>query len=118
MPEIRRLLRHGALLNKISRAIAEFDTPRIKVSGHTDATGSDETNQRLSEERAQKVGAFLVQVGQLEPNRVSTAGYGESKPVASTETADGRARNRRIEILIENRDDGTSSVSAPPPMRN
>jgi len=90
------------LLNKIAKAIAEFDGPRVVVTGHTDATGSDETNLELSRQRAQKVGAFLVEVGELDPGRVTTEGFGSSKPVASNETEAGRARNRRIEILIVN----------------
>ncbi|MCR9096645.1 MAG: OmpA family protein [bacterium] len=90
------------LLNKISQAIEEFGDPSIIVSGHTDATGSDSLNQRLSTERAKKVGDFLVQIGKLEPARVSTRGLGETQPLASNETVAGRARNRRIEILIVN----------------
>lgn len=108
------------LLNKIARAISEFDQPHVVVSGHTDATGNNETNERLSQERAQKVGAFLVEVGQLAPERVATEGYGEDRPVASNETSEGRARNRRIEILIVNSDDAAQgaapeAVSASPP---
>lgn len=90
------------LLNKIARAIEEFDRPKVVVSGHTDATGSDETNLKLSEERASKVGAFLVQIGELGSDRVTTRGFGETKPVATNETEEGRAKNRRIEILIVN----------------
>lgn len=106
------------LLNKIARAISEFDNPKIVVTGHTDSTGNDDTNQRLSDERAQKVGAFLVEVGQLDPDYVTTKGFGESRPVASNETEPGRARNRRIEILIVNQPGAASqaleAVSAPP----
>ncbi len=90
------------LLNKIARAISEFDRPKVVVSGHTDATGSDATNLKLSEERARKVGAFLVQIGELEADHVTTRGFGETKPVASNDTEEGRAKNRRIEILIVN----------------
>lgn len=90
------------LLNKIAKAIASFDEPRVVVTGHTDATGSDEKNLELSRERAQKVGQFLVEVGGLSATNVATEGFGESKPVASNETEEGRARNRRIEILILN----------------
>ena len=100
------------LLSKISQAIAVFDDPAVSVTGHTDATGSTEVNQRLSEERAQKVGDFLVQVGRLDPNRVSTSGSGEAEPLASNETPDGRARNRRIEILIVNSAAGGQSLPA------
>ena len=88
------------------------------MTGHTDSTGNDDTNQRLSDERAQKVGAFLVEVGQLDPDYVTTKGFGESRPVASNETEPGRARNRRIEILIVNQPGAASqaleAVSAPP----
>ena len=90
------------LLNKIAKAIATFDGPRIVVSGHTDSTGSDDLNLKLSKERAAKVGAFLVEVGELDPSRVETEGFGSSKPVASNSTDAGRARNRRIEIMIVN----------------
>ncbi len=106
------------LLNKIASAIAEFDDPQIVVSGHTDATGNDESNQKLSEDRAKKVGEFLVQVARMGPDRVKTEGLGESKPVASNETPDGRAKNRRIEIMIVNRGDAVpGAVSAPPPSK-
>ena len=73
------------------------------MTGHTDSTGNDEINQKLSEERAQKVGDFLIQVAEIDPENVTTRGFGESKPVASNENVDGRARNRRIEISILNR---------------
>lgn len=107
------------LLNKIARAISEFDDPRIVVSGHTDGTGDDASNQKLSEERAKKVGDFLVQVAEMDSDRVQTEGLGESKPVASNETPDGRAKNRRIEIMIVNRNSAGpgAAVSAPPPAR-
>ena len=108
------------LLNKISQAIEEFGQPSIIVSGHTDATGSDSLNQRLSTERAKKVGDFLVQIGELEASRVSTRGLGETQPLASNETVAGRARNRRIEILIVNdptdlMDSDLPAVSGAPP---
>lgn len=107
------------LLNKIAKAIDEFDDPTVVVEGHTDASGSTETNQKLSEARAQKVGAFLVQVGDLPADHVKTEGFGESRPVATNETPQGRALNRRIEILIVNHDDAMAGVpsvgSGPPP---
>ena len=91
-----------ALLNKITKAIDTFPGSTIRVSGHTDSTGSDPVNQKLSEERASKVAKFLTEVGGVEASRVTAYGYGESRPVASNETADGRASNRRVEVLIEN----------------
>jgi outer membrane protein OmpA-like peptidoglycan-associated protein len=91
-----------ALLKKIIKAIDTFPDSTIKVSGHTDSTGSEAVNMKLSEERANKVAKFLTEVGGVAADRVSVYGYGESRPVASNETADGRSANRRVEILIEN----------------
>ena len=79
-----------------------FPDSKIRVSGHTDSTGSDAVNMKLSEERAGKVAKFLTEVGGIAADRITVNGYGESRPVASNETADGRAANRRVEILIEN----------------
>ena len=91
-----------ALLNKITQAIAKFENANIVISGHTDSTGSDEKNMSLSQQRAEKVAQFLAQVGRISPNKIEHKGFGESRPVASNETDEGRASNRRVEILIKN----------------
>ncbi|PID43631.1 MAG: hypothetical protein CSA52_02690 [Gammaproteobacteria bacterium] len=91
------------LLNKIIQAVQLFPGSAVEVSGHTDNRGSDSFNMKLSDERARKVGRFLVDVGNIESRRVSSKGYGKQKPLASNETAEGRAANRRVEILIVNR---------------
>ncbi len=88
------------LLNKIVQAIKEFSNYRIVVTGHTDSTGSAEINRDLSLDRAKKVVAFLDKVGGINISQTEAKGFGESRPVASNETAEGRARNRRIEVLI------------------
>jgi len=90
------------LLNKIVHAIGEFPGSHVQVMGHTDATGDDELNRTLSRLRADKVARFLVDVGHVEPQRVMAEGYGEDRPVASNDTVEGRAANRRVEILIVN----------------
>ena len=90
------------LMNKIIRAIEIFPKARIEVTGHTDDTGSDNINQSISEARAKNVGKFLVEVGDINQDRITTAGYGESRPVASNGTAAGRAENRRVDINIIN----------------
>ena len=90
------------LMNKIIRAINIFPDARIEVTGHTDSTGSDAINKTISQARAEKVGKFLTEVGEISPKRITTSGYGESRPVASNETAAGRAENRRVEIKIIN----------------
>jgi OOP family OmpA-OmpF porin len=71
-----------------------------EVAGHTDNRGSDALNQRLSVARANAVKAYLVSKG-VKAELLTTAGYGASKPVASNETGDGRAQNRRIELLAK-----------------
>ncbi len=90
------------LMNKIIRAIKIFPDSRIEISGHTDSTGGDNINQSISQARAEKVGKFLVEVGGIPKSRIKTLGYGESRPVATNKTAEGRAQNRRVEINIIN----------------
>ncbi|MCK6548217.1 OmpA family protein [Myxococcota bacterium] len=72
---------------------------RIVIEGYTDSRGSDEMNQRLSERRAQSVKRFLVQQG-IEASRIETVGRGEEDPVAENDTPEGRANNRRVEIVL------------------
>ena len=91
-----------ALLNKINKAISQFPDSQIIVSGHTDNRGSDAINLKLSTERGQKVANFLVEVGQIDSGRIESKGFGKTKPVASNDTSEGRAANRRVEILIVN----------------
>jgi outer membrane protein OmpA-like peptidoglycan-associated protein len=72
----------------------------IVVEGHTDSRGSDSYNLDLSERRAQSVRDYLVTRG-VSANHCRAVGYGESRPVADNRTAEGRANNRRVEIVIE-----------------
>jgi outer membrane protein OmpA-like peptidoglycan-associated protein len=72
---------------------------RIEVGGHTDNVGNDEANQKLSEHRASAVRDFLLAHG-IAPDRVTAKGYGESRPVASNDTEEGRAQNRRTEVTV------------------
>jgi outer membrane protein OmpA-like peptidoglycan-associated protein len=90
------------LLHKIVKAIKVFPSPQVVVRGHTDATGSDQNNLKLSQQRAEKVAAFLSKLGDIQAKSIKAMGYGESRPVASNETEAGRALNRRIEVLIVN----------------
>lgn len=93
-------------LGKVAEvARANPGTP-IEVAGHTDSKGADAYNQRLSEQRAESVKAWLVERGGVEAARIRTRGYGETRPVAPNETPggaddpEGRQRNRRVEITI------------------
>ena len=90
------------LLSKVIRAINMFPNSKVEVSGHTDSRGNDELNFTISNLRALKVGKFLREVGGISADRIMTVGYGEERPVASNESKDGRAANRRVEILIIN----------------
>jgi outer membrane protein OmpA-like peptidoglycan-associated protein len=72
---------------------------KIDIEGHTDAEGTDERNQRLSDRRAQAVADFLAESG-VDAKRMKTVGYGATKPIADNATADGRAKNRRIEFTV------------------
>lgn len=97
-------------LRELSAALKELDgTPSIVIEGYTDSTGSKSHNQRLSQERANAVRQFLVQEG-VPPEVVSAIGFGETNPVASNSTPEGRANNRRVEIVIEDQFDGKSVV--------
>jgi len=73
---------------------------RVTVEGHTDSVGSAAYNQKLSERRAQAVKRYLVRQG-IDPSRITTEGYGKSRPIASNETEEGRAQNRRADIIAD-----------------
>ena len=88
------------LLSKVQQSIRTFEAPRVVVEGHTDTTGSDEVNMRLSQARADAVRDYLIANQTLAPDRISAIGYGSDRPLASNTTAAGRAINRRIDILI------------------
>ena len=77
----------------------EFEQTVIEVAGHTDNTGSDQYNQQLSERRANAVAAYL-KTRDVRPDRIITVGAGETHPVASNDTPDGRQRNRRVELTL------------------
>ena len=91
-PEAEEVLKNLAIVLK------EMDVKNFEIDGHTDSDGSDEYNQVLSEKRANSVKNFLVSQGVTA--EIRTKGYGESKPVASNDTAEGRQKNRRVEIII------------------
>ena len=88
-----------ATLDKVATSMIEYPNSLIDVYGHTDSTGSDVFNQRLSEQRAATVMNYLISRG-VPAARLRSQGFGETMPVASNDTTDGRARNRRVEIKI------------------
>ncbi len=88
------------LLDRVGKAVAQFDNPLLEVEGHTDAFGSDETNLELSGDRAVAVKLYMQSNMNLDESEVRAIGYGEARPIANNETAEGRAKNRRIDIVI------------------
>jgi outer membrane protein OmpA-like peptidoglycan-associated protein len=89
-----------ALMRKVQQALALFPDSSIVVEGHTDANGSDSANLILSQDRADAVKQYLVTQFGTNAEKISSIGYGEARPVATNETAAGRARNRRIDLVI------------------
>jgi len=87
------------VLDKVSGTLVQYDQTMVEVAGHTDSVGSVEYNQALSQRRAQSVAAYLTSRG-VRNARLIVVGDGENHPVASNDTADGRARNRRVELTI------------------
>jgi len=89
------------LIAKVNQAASVFPRSQIVIEGHTDSYGSDETNLRLSQQRAESVSAFLSSEFGVQAFRISSVGYGETQPIANNETEQGRTRNRRIDVRIE-----------------
>ncbi|MBN8431383.1 MULTISPECIES: OmpA family protein [Microbulbifer] len=86
-------------LDSVVLVLKEFDKTAIRVSGHTDSTGSDVTNQTLSERRAESVAGFFTTRG-VAAGRVQAVGYGERYPIASNDSDAGRQANRRVELEL------------------
>ena len=89
------------LLTKVQRVITTFPGATVRIEGHTDAQGGTRGNQALSQRRAIAVREHLLARVPIPSSRVEAAGLGEERPVASNETEEGRARNRRIEIVLD-----------------
>ncbi|MEO1381410.1 MAG: OmpA family protein, partial [Pseudomonadota bacterium] len=87
------------LLDRLSYTARACPDTRFEVGGHTDSDGDEASNERLSLQRAEAVVDYLVSSG-VQDNRLSAIGFGESNPIASNDTAEGKARNRRIEFNI------------------
>jgi len=86
-----------ATLDQVATGLRQQGGVKYEVAGHTDSVGSEAYNMSLSARRAESVRAYLVDHG-VSAAQLSTRGYGESNPVASNATAEGRARNRRVEV--------------------
>ncbi len=89
------------LLAKVEKAIDVFPRSELTIEGHTDSHGGDDLNQTLSQARAESVQQYMINAMRIPTYRLIATGYGETRPVASNETQAGRARNRRIDIVIK-----------------
>ena len=87
-------------LGEVANVLQQYPRTRVQVTGHTDNKGSEQSNQELSEHRATAVRDVLSHDG-VDAARIITRGLGESRPVATNTTPEGRAQNRRVEILIQ-----------------
>lgn len=89
-------------LARVAGILSVYQELNVSVEGHTDNTGSEEHNLKLSEQRAQNVLQFLVEQG-IDAKRLSSKGYGMSKPVADNSTKEGRQKNRRVDLVIKDK---------------
>ncbi len=93
-----------AILRKLQDAMRVFPDSEFVIEGHTDSFGGDETNLQLSQQRAEAVREYLLaNMRELRDEDVKPVGFGESRPVANNETVEGRAKNRRIDVVIRTR---------------
>lgn len=91
-------------LNQVVSLMQKAPNIDLFIQGHTDTTGSDELNDRLSQQRAESVQQFLLEQG-IEPTRLSVQGFGSRQPVADNQTTEGRAQNRRVEMEVLKREE-------------
>jgi outer membrane protein OmpA-like peptidoglycan-associated protein len=87
-------------LSDLKGDAASMDNTVLVVAGHTDSAGSDEYNYELGRRRADAVSRYLITQKKMDPLRVVTVSYGKTAPAAENNTAQGRAKNRRVEILV------------------
>ncbi|MDT0617773.1 OmpA family protein [Salinisphaera sp. P385] len=101
--------------DKIANVFKDYEKTAVHLVGHTDSSGSDSYNQKLSERRASAVASYLSSKG-VNSSRMATWGRGESEPIATNDTEAGRSRNRRVDIVIKPIVEGQekAAFSAPP----
>ena len=110
-------------LAKVSGIVLAYPSLHVSIEGHTDSVGGDEYNQTLSEHRAQAVRDYFVQQG-IPSNNVEAHGFGKNEPIATNDTPEGRAQNRRVELVLSgdaigntfdepNQGPATSAAAAP-----
>ena len=96
---------HKAEVRKVADFMKSFPSTSVVMEGHTDSKGAEAYNQRLSERRAKTIADMLVTDFGIDGSRVDSRGYGESRPVASNDTDEGRQHNRRVVAHIEEQEE-------------
>jgi outer membrane protein OmpA-like peptidoglycan-associated protein len=99
-------------LREVADVLQRYPYSDLEIAGHTDSQGTAEYNQRLSEKRAEAVKAFLIAEG-IDPTRIRARGYGETMPIASNDTPEGRQMNRRVELKIIPREEAIQKEYQP-----
>ena len=89
-----------AQVDDVVKTLQQYPDLKVAIDGHTDSHGRTKYNQKLSERRARAVANRLTEQG-IAATRLTVHGYGESRPIADNRSVDGRARNRRVEIVVE-----------------
>ena len=97
-------------LAKVSGILLAYPTLNVAVEGYTDSVGSDDFNQKLSEQRAETVRSYFVEAGVADA-AVTARGFGKAQPVASNDTAEGRQKNRRVELVVSGEAIGTGAAA-------
>jgi OOP family OmpA-OmpF porin len=93
--------KYHEVIGKVADFLKKYPETTSVIEGHTDNRGSYKYNIKLSERRADSVRNYLIEKFGIEPERLSTKGYGYTKPIASNKTAEGRQKNRRVDAVID-----------------
>lgn len=91
----------ASLLDRVDKVLGTVSASSIAVEGHTDSTGSPETNREVSAKRAEAVQSYMVNKGSISSNQIKAIGKGQENPISDNKTSRGRAENRRIDLVIE-----------------
>ena len=89
------------VLDEVANSLLAWPNVNVEIGGHTDSSGNDALNKKLSQARADSVREYLIGKG-VAADRITAVGYGEEKPVADNTTKDGKAKNRRVEVTRTN----------------
>lgn len=90
-------------IDNLAGVMKQYPDLNVVIEGHTDSLGSDAYNEKLSQERADAVKNYMVEENGIDANRIKAIGFGEKQPVASNDTSEGRAQNRRAEAAVDYR---------------